>query len=582
MVDSISRIPVVIVELQQPACQNVYGSSPCTAAIGVTGVRKCYNTRATCQDLDNYDEVGDPIILRFAMPSADIPQDINLIPSVVSAKTVPTRINIGGRMGNEKPLGLRAECSVVFADHTHSDNIVDPYLSVRDFDPLTRGTFWSKWLKRNPYNEGITIILYEGYAGQTLEQMQNRLYIVEKIEGPDSNNKVTLKATDILRLADNDKAKYPALTNGQLLSGISDADTSLTLTGEVEESYSAYSDYIRIGNEIIGYTGLTTNGSGDLEFTGLTRGQFGTDASAHDDGDTAQACAYFDGAAPWQVVRDVLLDAGVPSDYIFYDDWVDECTTWIGGLTVTNLLSEPMGVTDLVGQLCEQCSFFIWFDERLREIKLQAIKPAVGEVPLLTGSENLRQGKTSTKVRPELRASEVWISYLPRDYSENRDERGNFRRTSARVSEDNFYPERRVYELFSRWLSDQNQVNLLTFRLLARYKNPPVYVSFSLDAKDRSISVGDPFDIEFKGFTDETGLLERRRYQVISLHESPPGETLIVEAQIFDYSIDFKLGGWMIDAAPDYSAATTAEKLSGAWWADDAGLVGGDPGYTWS
>lgn len=584
MFDSIGRIPVVIVEIQQPICQNVYGNSPCTAAIGTTGSRKCFNTRATCQDLANYDDDGDPIILRFAKPNADLPQNINLIPSVQSVQTVPTRINIGGRLGKEKPLGLRAETNITIGDHPHSDNIVDPYLSGRDYNPLERGTFWSKWLKRNPYYEGITLIVYEGYAGQNLEAMQSRLYVIDKITGPDSNNKVSIRATDVLRLADDDKSQYPALTSGTLLTGITDTETTLlTLTGDVEASYTAYStNAIRIGNEIIVYTSVATNGSGDLEFSGLTRGQYGTSATAHDEGDTAQACVYFDAVAPWQVVRDVLLDAGVPSAYIDYAAWVDEATTWLGGLTVTNLLSEPTGVNKIIGELCEQCSFFVWFDERLREIKFQAIKPAVGEVPLITEKNNLLQGQTKVDLRPELRASEVWVSYLPRDYSQNQNERGNFKRTSARVSEDNFYPERRVYELYSRWLSSQLQVNLLTFRLLARYKNPPVYVSFSLDAKDRALSVGDPFDIEFRGFTDDTGAIERRRYQVISAHESPPGETIIIEAQIFDYEIDFKVGSWMIDAAPDYSVATPAEKLAGCWWASDDGTVEGDPGYVWS
>ena len=36
-------------------CRLRYGIAPCTAAIGVSGDRKCLNTRNTCQDLPNYD-----------------------------------------------------------------------------------------------------------------------------------------------------------------------------------------------------------------------------------------------------------------------------------------------------------------------------------------------------------------------------------------------------------------------------------------------------------------------------------------------------------------------------------------------
>lgn len=46
------REPVQIVELIQPRCANVHGVAPCTAT--QTGDAKCFNTRATCNDPDNY------------------------------------------------------------------------------------------------------------------------------------------------------------------------------------------------------------------------------------------------------------------------------------------------------------------------------------------------------------------------------------------------------------------------------------------------------------------------------------------------------------------------------------------------
>jgi len=50
--NTVGRESVQIVEMKQPICGNVYGVSPCTAS-GVAGL-ECYNTRATCQDPDNY------------------------------------------------------------------------------------------------------------------------------------------------------------------------------------------------------------------------------------------------------------------------------------------------------------------------------------------------------------------------------------------------------------------------------------------------------------------------------------------------------------------------------------------------
>jgi hypothetical protein len=75
------------VEIDLPVCGLTYGQSPCTAAIGSTagsfGVnansdRKCYNTRATCQDLANYDE--EDRILRLAEATLNLDPNFPAIP----------------------------------------------------------------------------------------------------------------------------------------------------------------------------------------------------------------------------------------------------------------------------------------------------------------------------------------------------------------------------------------------------------------------------------------------------------------------------------------------------------------------
>lgn len=579
------RIPLVIVEIDQEVCSRTYGTAPCTAAIGVTGTTRCFNTRASCQDLANYAAATSPLTLKFCKGHADIPAGENLIPSVTGITTSPTRINIGGRAGRDKPLGRRAECTVSFIDHPHSDNLVDPYLSTRDYTPLERGTFWAKWIKRNPYHANWALRIREGYVGQTLAEMQVRNYLIDRVDGPDSNGRVTVKGVDVLRLADNDKAQCPALTGGKLLASITNASTSMTVTGGTLAEYTAYStNYVRIEKEIIGYTSVTVDGSGDLAFTGLTRGQYGTEAAAHDADDTVQACYLFNAAAPWLVAKTLLVDfGGVDSAWIPYTDWTDECDTWLAGMTVTRLLSEPTGVNDLLGELCEQCTFYMWWDERLQEIKLRAVRPETGIVPTISAEYNLLQNSTSIKSAPEQRASEVWVSYLQRNAAEKVTDRDNYRRTNARVDENNFYGERRVYEVFSPWLTTQANVDMLTFRLLSRYRNPPKYVSFSLDAKDRSLGCGDVFDLKYRGFTDFTGGEIAVRYQVISAHESPPGETIKIEAQKFDFDIGVNFGFWTIDTAPLYSAATEAEKATGMWWSEDDGrMPDGTDGYVWS
>lgn len=578
------RTPLVIVEIDQEVCANTYGVAPCTASIPGTGTTKCFNGRGTCQDQPNYVASGTPLTLKFCEAHSDIPADEYIIPSLKSISTSPTRINVGGRTGRDKPLGRRAECTIGFIDHPHSDQLVDPYLSDRSYDPLERGTFWAKWIKRNPYSNNWPLRIREGYVGQTLAEMQVRNYLIDKVDGPNSKGAISIRGIDILRLADNDKAKCPPLSKGKLLASITDTATTLTITGGTLAEYTAYStSAIRIENEVMRYTGISEV-AGDLVITGMTRGSDGTKAETHDADDTVQACVEFVSQAPWLVAKTLLENFGeVPAAWIPYTDWTTECNTWLGGSVVSRLISQPEGVTDLLGQLCEQCTFYIWWDERAQQVKLRAVRPETGTIPLITEDSHLLQNSVSIKTHPEYRASEVWVSYLQRNAGESITKRENYRRTNARVDSINFYGERRVYEVFSPWIQSQAAVDLLTFRLLARYRHPPKFLHFSLDAKDRSLSVGDVFDIEYKGFTDSTGQTQTMRYQVISAHESPPGEAIKFEAQKFDFDVGTKYSFWMVNTAPNYSAASEAEKATGCFWTENDGrMPDGTDGYVWS
>lgn len=50
----VGRRRATVAELRCDYCSLTYGTSPCTASVGVTGPAKCFNTRATCQDPVNY------------------------------------------------------------------------------------------------------------------------------------------------------------------------------------------------------------------------------------------------------------------------------------------------------------------------------------------------------------------------------------------------------------------------------------------------------------------------------------------------------------------------------------------------
>lgn len=279
MNDEFGRQPVTIVEIDQDFCALTYGVSPCTAAVGVTGVQKCFNTIRTCQDRPNFDK--SHLTLRFCTPAANIPASWQAIPSVKSVSTAPTRLNIGGASDATGPLGRRAQVTIKLGDHPYSDAKTDPYLSDRNYDPLARGTFWTKFLARSPYYQNRPLRIREGYIGQNPEDMITRYYIIDGIDGPDSAGNVTIKGVDILRLIDDRRTKAPLLSTGELTADIDESVTTFDVDGAGFDQYDE-SGTLRIGDELMTYDHRELNavaGGEAWNFTSNSEGWAATNGS---------------------------------------------------------------------------------------------------------------------------------------------------------------------------------------------------------------------------------------------------------------------------------------------------------------
>jgi len=251
MSDNFERVPVTIVEIDQDFCSRTYGTAPCTAAIGVTGTRKCFNTFRTCQDEVNFDR--SQLTLRFCKPLANLPASWEAIPSVISTTSSPTKLNIGGAGDSSGPLGNRATVTIKFKDHPYSDAKVDPYVDGRGYNPESKGTFWSKFIARNPYYQNRPLRVRDGYLGQEPEDMVTRHYIIDGIDGPDANGVVTVRGIDVLRLVDDRRTKAPLLSRGELDAALNDTDTSFTVVRATASEYPE-AGTLRIGDEVMTYT----------------------------------------------------------------------------------------------------------------------------------------------------------------------------------------------------------------------------------------------------------------------------------------------------------------------------------------
>lgn len=585
---SYGREPLQIIEIVQPQCALTYGLSPCQAELGVTGEIKCFNTSKTCQDTANFDGSAS-IVLRFTKPDQIPPQDIRIIPSVESVSTSPTEINVVGGDNSKGPLGVRAKLTVSFKDHPDSDFEVDKYRTERSYIATDRGTFWTKWLARNPYYNQYVIRVLDGYVGQELADMVTRTYFIEAISGPDANGKVTLEAKDVLKLADNDKAQAPKASPGELIVDYAEGDSISTLrvTRAVASEYPAPGT-VRINDEVFTYTGVTTVSGSEINLTGVTRATDGTDPEDHDAGDRVQLCLRYVEQRPDNIASDLMTNYGfVPPSFIPTADWNAEASIWLDQFRLTTLITEPTGVNDLLGEITEQALFFIWWDERDQEIKLKALRPIYTDTVYdVDTTNNIVAGSVSLRSRPKERVSQVWVFFQQRNPTEKLDEEKNYRRVRIRIDgdaeSDLQYGEPRVKKIYSRWIQTDAVAIQTNARILARFRDTPEYFSFQLDAKDREIWTASVVSATVENIVDDTGLPLPKRWQVISAEETRPGELIQYKAQFYEFQETARFGFWMPSDAPDYADASQEERIIGCFWTESNGeMPDGSPGYLW-
>lgn len=235
------------VEIDVPYCSLTYGTAPCTASIPTTGSIKCFNTKRTCQDRENFTD--SPQTMRFTLEGvAYAPRDIEAIPSIVAIGINPGQISLG------KDLGERSSIQITFKDHRHSDtgSAGDKYLADRSYDPFRQGTFWGKFRNRHLYLKGQSLRLIRGLLGEAIGDMKTRHYVIDSYTGPTTDGSFTITAKDVIKLADNDRAQCPEVSNGYLSADLTDVATTFNLSPSgIGDSEYDLNGYLSIGGKEI-------------------------------------------------------------------------------------------------------------------------------------------------------------------------------------------------------------------------------------------------------------------------------------------------------------------------------------------
>lgn len=498
------RIPTVFVELDMDFCANTYGIAPCTAAIGVTGTSKCYNTYATCQNKANFNKIIKTY--RFCEQNADLPVGLSAIPLLKSVSFASQEIT------PNKGLGVRGSVSISFIDAPWPDTEIDPYFSER----ISQGTFWGKFKARNPFYENRILRVRRGYLtknGFDWANFVNSVYIIEQLQGIAKDDTVKIVAKDILKLADDKKALFPKPSNGRLSANIDATQTSFTLTPSGVGSQYKTSGKLAISGEMMSYTR-----SGDT-FT-VVRGVNNTQAEAHNADDTVQEVGIIYRQRVQNVIYDLLVNyAGISTSYVNKTEWDTEANTYLPGLFSAEI-PEPTGINTLIGELTEQGTCRIWWDEIAQKIKFRAIKPLPPNLPVLTDENHFLSKSIDVKTDNNQRISTVLVYFAQRKQTEKLDDLKNY---ALRVATpdlnaiSNFeYGSNIVKKVFSRWFTNasQGRVNALADALIKTYRDPPQLIEFNLTPA-LQLKVGDLFYAQTRKIQSVTGALANVPMEVI-------------------------------------------------------------------
>jgi len=502
-----SREHIFVVELDLDNCIRTYGTSPCLAAVGVTGSQRCFNTRASCQYPAAYSATAKTY--RHCTARSPHPGGLTAVPDLDSVQMSPSVVDLGGG------IGVRASVSLSFNDHPSSDTGIDPYLSTRSYDPMTLGTYWNKLRARNKYYQGRPLRVLSGYllnGSYDPVNFQTRHYVIESIDVSDGGARVVAK--DPLKLTDNSRAQAPSPSTGQLATAINAVQTSVSLTpaGVGAAEYPA-SGYIRVRSEVMAFTRTA-------DALTLTRGQYNTVATAQSAGDTAQLCLRYDSASVDDIIADLLETyAGVDPTFIPAADWASEITDYIPGL-LSALITEPVGVQDLIKEIGEQSPHSLFWDERDQEIKLVATKPPAANAATYTGDSII---SLSTSDERDMRISTVFVYFGQIDPTKKLDERDNYAQTYVRADATSIeqYGSTHIKTIFSRWISSVNKAAavLLASRIGRRFAETPRSISYTVDSKDIGAWSGDTVGITHRDVPDFTGAPALQQFQITSVKE---------------------------------------------------------------
>lgn len=521
---SSKRIEFIEIDLQK--CQNTYGVAPCTAAVGVTGADKCYNCRATCQDLANIDEA--PETVRFSKPSTLVRFDLDAspnitVPNIEGISYAPPELKLG------ESIGVRASITVQFKDHQSPDTDAsgDKYQAERSYDAWSQGTYFGKLRARYPSLQGLPLRWIVGTDDQLIANMETRHFVIDANSGPNTAGVFTITARDILRLTQGDQSVAPEITDRSTTTVFGTGSTGFGIATPLNTDplvTNAPGYIVLAGQEIVSYT-TAFAGPSNSQIVVQTRGEFGTEPVDNSAGDVVdfQRVASFPGQSPADILYSLITDyAGIDPTFVPLADWQNEADTYINRNYGSNI-AEPTSVVQLINELLEQTASTMWWDNEAQLIRWQVLKQPPQGAATFDDNNTLR-GSFNISDDYNRRVSRCYVYFGQVNPLLQLDEKRNYavRVLRQEIESEAFFDNKAAYKtILSRWIASTSRetAEKLGDLILQRFSFPPRKIGFKL-LRDSGVTVpqlGGAYNAANLFLQDETGAAKTIPFQVTGL-----------------------------------------------------------------
>ncbi|MCK5640727.1 MAG: hypothetical protein KAJ19_08015 [Gammaproteobacteria bacterium] len=566
------RKPIRFFDIQLTKCALTYGSAPCTAS-GSAG-SECRNSRATCQDVANFDGSGT-LTIRIIEETTEHLFGMGAIPCVTKINTASTELAPGEKSTGENG-GLQIQCRDFSSTDraTGSNNGIDPYVANRSYTPEEQGTYFAKLKAIHPYWANAEVVENTGYLqnGYDAANFKQRTYYLEKFTGPNKAGTISFVAQSIMRRMDDDRVTCPEITTGTLTAALdAGTTTNFTVSGD-EDLYDTSNGSVRINDEAIEYTTGLDNGDGTFTFSTLTRGVDNTTAAAHDSDDVAQKCVLFSSQTARQIAYSLYVTyGGIPAANIDTTQWDVVADLWLQE-TYSRRVTEPTGIKELLSEVHEEMGFFTWWDAEAGKVYLEAIRAPDSGISTYTEGTHIIAGSVEIEELPDKRITQAHVYFNPRtsiEGSKPHHFKGAHKTIDVGAESSDQYGGPKIKSTLARWLISNVQAAVVSDRRVDRFRNGLRLIKFQMDAKDEVLKTGDQAYIEVDAMQDADGSQGTILIQVMQRDDIKTGETYAYRAWPLSYEGTFFY--FTPDAAPDYSSASDSEKADYGYFSDDAG-----------